>query len=257
MINQYLHRQPVALDTAKHRALKLKVPVTEWGLASQLNALFVIAAEFGEVCRDFPIVFVKAGKDDDGSDAIAPIAVMGLKQQQNLYVSGEQWRARYMPSIMRLYPFCISRMDADRFAICMDMAFAGINSDQGEALFDAEGKPAEMLLSAQKQLEALETEIQRTRLLGRRLQQLGVLRDMRFDATLPDGSKHTVDGFLTVDEEKMAKLPDAEVLDLHRSGVLGLVHLHWVSMGNMRRLVEWYVERAGAAPAGDAAPAAA
>ena len=38
--------------------------------------------------------------------------------------------------------------------------------------------------------------------------------------------------------------------ELHRSGVLGLVHLHWVSLGNMRRLVDWHVERAAAtAPA--------
>jgi hypothetical protein len=26
-----------------------------------------------------------------------------------------------------------------------------------------------------------------------------------------------------------------------------LMHLHWVSMGNMRRLVDWHVERGAAA----------
>ena len=66
-------------------------------------------------------------------------------------------------------------------------------------------------------------------------------------ATLPDGRSHTVDGFLTVDEKKMQDLPDAVVGDLHRTGVLGLMHLHWVSMGNMRRLVDWHVERGAAA----------
>ena len=83
------------------------------------------------------------------------------------------------------------------------------------------------------------------------------LTEMRFDATMPDGRQHTVDGFLTVDDKKMTELPDAVVGELHRTGVLGLIHLHWVSMGNMRRLVDWHVERGAAAPAAEDAPAAA
>lgn len=250
MINQNLHRQAVAVDSALHRQHKLKLPITDWTVADKLNAIFVAAVEFGDVCREFPIVFVKAGKEADGTEAIAPIAVLGLQQHQNLYVSGERWRAQYMPAILRFYPFCIARMDDTRFAVCMDGAFAGLNTETGQALFDAQGKPAELLQTMQKQLESLEAEIQRTRMVGKRLQELGLLRDMRFDATLPDGSQHTVDGFLTVDEEKVTALPDNVVTELHRNGLLGLVHLHWVSLGNMRRLVDWHVERtAAAAPA--------
>ena len=256
MINQNLHREPVALDSALHRDLKLRLPITDWGVASQLNALFVAAVEFGDVCREFPIVFVKAGKEPDGTDAIAPIAVLGLTQNENLYVSGERWRAQYMPAILRMYPFCIARLDDERFAICVDTAFAGVNKTEGHAVFDAEGKPAELLQTMQKQLETLEGEIQRTRLVGKRLLELGLLREMRFDATLPDGRQHSVDGFLTVDDVKATALPDDVVAELHRSGVLGLMHLHWVSMGNMRRLVDWHVERGAAAPPAPATPAA-
>ncbi len=250
MINQNLHMQPAAVDSAQHRNLKLKVPITDWTVADKLNAIFVAAVEFGDVCREFPIVFVKAGKDADGRESIAPIAVLGLTQNQNLYVSGERWRAQYMPAILRFYPFCIARMDETRFAVCMDTAFKGLNADEGQPLFDAEGKPSEMLQTMQKQLEALEAEIQRTRLVGQRLQELDLLREMRFDATMPDGRQHTVDGFLTVDEAKVTALPDNVVAELHRNGMLGLVHLHWVSLGNMRRLVDWHVERSAAvAPA--------
>jgi SapC len=246
LINQNLHVQPEALDSVQHRNVKLRLPITDWAVGSRLNALFVAAAEFGDVCREFPIVFVKAGQDPDGKDAIAPIAVLGLTQNQNLYVSGERWRAQYMPAILRMYPFCIARIDAERFAICVDKAFSGLNTDEGQPVFDADGKPSELLQTMQKQLEGLETEIQRTRLVGRRLLELDLLRDMRFDVTLPDGRQHTVDGFLTVDEAKVTALPDNVVAELHRNGILGLIHLHWVSMGNMRRLVDWHVERGAA-----------
>ncbi len=258
MINQNLHLQPTALDSAQHRNLKLRLPISDWKLADKLNAIFVAAVEFSDVCREFPIVFVKAGKEPDGSDAIAPLAVFGLTQNENLYVTGERWRAQYMPAVLRAYPFCIARIDDERFAICLDMAFTGTSVLEGQALFEEDGKPTPMLQEMTKFLENLEGEIQRTRLVGKRLQELGVLTEMRFDATLPDGRKHTVDGFLTVDDKKMTELPENVVVELHRNGILGLVHLHWVSLGNMRRLVDWHVERsAAAAPAvAAAAPAA-
>lgn len=257
MINQNLHRQPIALDSDKHRNLKLRLPITDWSVAKDLNAIFVAAAEFADTCREFPIVFVKAGKEPDGRDSIAPIAVFGLRQHENLFVTGERWRAQYMPAILRAYPFCIARIDDERFAICIDNGFSGTSVLDGEPLFTEAGEQAELMKQMTKHLEALETEIQRTRLACQKLLELDVLREMRFDATLPDGRQHTVDGFLTVDDKKMTELPDNVIGELHRSGLLGLVHLHWVSLGNMRRLLDWHVERSAVEqPAAAAAPAA-
>lgn len=261
MINQNLHRQPIALDSDKHRNLKLRLPVTDWSVAKDLNAMFVAAVEFGDVCREFPIVFVRAGKGPDGKEEIAPIAVFGLQQNENLFVTGERWRAQHMPAILRAYPFCIARIDEQRFAICLDTAWGGTSVLDGEPLFTETGEQAELMKQVTKHLETLETEVQRTRAVCQKLVELDVLREMRFDATLPDGRQHTVDGFLTVDDAKMTALSDSVIGELHRSGLLGLVHLHWVSMGNMRRLLDWHVERAAAveqaaAHAPSAAPAA-
>lgn len=255
MINQKLHRQPHALDSIQHRAMTLKVPTTDWSIADKLNALFVAAAEFGDVCRDFPIVFVKAGTEPDGKDAIAPVAVFGLNTDENLYVANGHWRANYIPAVLRSYPFCIARMDEERFAICVDLAHDGFREEGGVRLFDDEGKPGELLKGMTTHLENLEVEIQRTRFIGQRLQELDLLREMRFDATLPDGRQHTVDGFLTVDDKKVTELPEATVMELHRSGLLGLIHLHWVSLGNMRRLADWHAERSAATVRPPAAPA--
>jgi hypothetical protein len=256
LINQKLHRQPQALDTNLHRNLKLALPLADWGVAKELNAMFVAAAEFGDVCREYPIVFIKAGKEDDGTDAIAPVAVFGLTQDDNLYVNGKAWRAQYVPAVLRAYPFCIGRVDAERFAICIDRGHAGFSETEGVALFESEGRPSEMLKAMTTNMENLESEIQRTRFIGRRLLQLDLLREMRFDTTLPDGRQHTVDGFLTVDDKKVTELPEATVMELHRTGILGLIHLHWVSIGNMRRLADWYTVRTLGEAATTAVPAA-
>ena len=246
MINTLLHRQPTALDSALHRGLKLRLPVTDWSVARQLNAIFVSAIEFGDTCREFPIVFVRAGKEPDGREAVAPIAVLGLTHNENLYLSGERWRAQSMPAVLRNYPFGIGRLDEQRFAICLDMAYAGVDAPDGQPLFTPEGEKTPLLAQATTALESLEADIQRTRVIGHRLVELDLLREMRFDATLPDGRKHSVDGFLTVDDRKVTDLPEAVVMELHRNGVLGLIHLHWVSLANMRRLVDWHAERSAA-----------
>jgi hypothetical protein len=247
VITQNFHTNAVPLDRDAHRQLRLKLPVTDWRVAAKLNAIFIAAVEFGDVAREYPIVFVRAGQDETGKELIAPIAVLGLTQEHNLYLDGAKWNANYVPAVIRSFPFAIGRIDAERFAICVDMGWAGVNNLEGEAVFTADGQQTELLGNTQKQLEMLEGEVQRTRNICARLLELDVLRDMRFDAELPDGRKHTVDGFLTVDENLLKALPDDVVGSLHRDGLLGLVHAHWMSMHHMQRLLQWHMERSPAA----------
>ncbi|MFO1329543.1 MAG: SapC family protein [Rubrivivax sp.] len=248
MIIQNLHRQPVALDRNAHKGMKLKLPHADWGVASKLNSLFVAAVEFGDACKEYPLVFVRAGNDEQGKPLVAPVAVFGLAQEENLFLQPDgSWRASYVPAVLRMYPFAIARVDANSYAICVDSAWSGVSTTEGQALFGADGQPSEMTLNVQKQLEQTETEVQRTRAVGERLLALDLLRDMRFDATLPDGKTVSVDGFLTVDEDKLKALPDATLVELQRTGLLGLIHAHQISLGNMRRLAEWRLQRMQAA----------
>jgi hypothetical protein len=244
MINENLHKKAVALDRVKHRDLKLNLGARDLSAVSKLNAFFVAGTEFTDACKEYPVVWVNAGKSDDGKLQVAPIAVFGLKNEQNLCIDAEAWRVRYVPAVLRLYPFGLARVAANEMVVCIDESWVGFGAE-GTALFDDQGNPSEFTLGVQKQLENFEVEIERTRLAGAVLVEKGLLRDMRFDATLPDGNKLVVDGFLTIDEEKLAKLTDAEIVELSRNGLMGLIHAHQISLGNMGRLVEWHVERYG------------
>jgi len=259
MIHPQLHRQPVGVDRDQLRQTRIRTDRPSLDFTTSLNSIFLAASEFGDAARDLPIVFVNAGKDEKGQDELAPVAVLGVTQSENLVTDNNTWRARYMPAMLRVYPFCTARLDADRFAICIDSAWEGVSQTEGQRLFTDDGENTEFLKSAQQQLELLEAEIARTRGFCQRLRELDLVRDMRFDATLPDGRKHTVDGFFTVDQDRLANLPDATVLQLHKDGLLGLIHAHWMSLGNMQRLLEWHLQRHGAMPAvaaNGAAPAA-
>lgn len=246
MINLNLFRQAVAVDTQAHRQLRLGHPVQDWSVASSMNAVFVASAEFGDACCEYPLVFVDAGKDEaTGKPLVAPIAVLGMVEQSNLFVEDGRWRASYVPALMRAYPFGMARQDDSRVLVVIDQAFEGWSQTEGAPLFTESGEPAELLSGMRDQLEAIEAEIQRTRLFGSVLLDAGLLQPMRFDATLPDGKTLSVEGFMTVDEKAFAELPDAKVLEMHKNGVLGLIHAHQISLRHMRRLLDWHAVRVG------------
>ena len=74
MIIGNLHKPMVALDRKPHRNLKIHQPQMDWSMAAGLNAVFVAGAEFGDVCREYPLLLVRAGTDPLGKPQVAPIA---------------------------------------------------------------------------------------------------------------------------------------------------------------------------------------
>ncbi len=243
MINPNLHKSPVALDRVKHRHFKLDRTRRDLSLLKSLNAFFVTVGEFAEAAKDYPVVWVAAGNGADNKPQVAPLAVFGLQANQNLCIHEDQWRVRYVPAMLRFYPFAVARTSPTEMVLCVDEAWQGLGTEIGEPLFGEDGNPSELTLSLNKQLQDLEVDVERTRLVGEKLQSLGLLREMRFDATLPDGKNMQVDGFFTIDDEKLAKLSDAQVLELARGGILGIIHMHQMSLSNMTRLAEWHAAR--------------
>jgi hypothetical protein len=253
MIHPELHTNPIALDRERHRLLRFKREGDDSARFASLNSMFVVAGEFAEACKDFPLVWIEAGQDAKGARQVAPIAVFGLAKGENLCVEGRSWRTAYVPVMLRLYPFALARSSDEQFAVCHDPSNGRFSVTEGEALFDADGKPSAFMLDVQRQLEQVELEVERTRRMGLELLRMELLQDMRFEASLADGRSVQADGFLALDEKRFAALPDAEVVALHRSGLLGLIHAHQLSLSNMRRLAQWHVQRTGSgapAPAG-------
>ena len=243
MINEQLHTTPVALDRVKHRALKLDRSASDHSRLATMNSFFVTVGEFAEACKDFPLVWVSAAPGADGKPQVVPLAVFGLQPGQNLCIDAAQWRVRYVPALLRYYPFAVARTGPNETVLCVDESWRGLSTAVGDALFQVDGEPTQLTQDVNQQLQALEQDVERTRLVGERLLALGLLRDMRFDATLPGGQTVQVEGFLTIDDDKLSKLSDAEVLALARGGVLGIIHAHQISLSNMTRLAEWHAAR--------------
>jgi hypothetical protein len=236
-----MYGELLPLDREIHKNLKLDTSHAVVSRVADQNSVFLAAVEFGDACKEYPIVFVRAGGAEGSKPEIAPLAVLGLKGGSNLFVENDRWMGNYVPAYVRRYPFAMARLDgnANNLAVCFDSKWAGFNESNGEPLFK-EGEPTEFLLNAKAFLENFEQESERTRLICNLLVDLDLLQDMRFEATLPNGEKLDVEGFLALDEKKYSELPDDKVLELHRNGLLALLEMHRLSLGNMNRLANKY-----------------
>jgi hypothetical protein len=238
------YEKPVLLDREKHRDLRV-ASSHAFGFASRANSLYLAAAEFAQACKEYAIVFTRAG-----SGKIAPAAVLGLRERENLFVDDKQrWTGNYVPAFVRRYPFVLAELPDKSMGVCIDEAFEGIGYEDGEALFDDAGNNTPFLQRALDFLNRYQQEYRRTEGFCERLERAGLLREMDAMASLVDGRNLTVGGLLVVDEQKLLALPDSAVLSLFRAGELHLISMHLVSLANMRRLVDRMAQRGGPLPA--------
>jgi hypothetical protein len=248
-----LYRRPIPLDPAVHRRRKV-APLADFSIASELHAVFVTATEFPQAGLEFPIVFVETGRDIAGRRTISPVALLGVSHGENLHVDGGRWDARYIPAFIRRYPFLTAAMPgASGINVLVDEAWSGFSELAGEPLFEADDAPAPALRRAMDFLERFELEAERTRAFCERLVMLDVLKEMKADATLPNGQTLSVDGFHAIDEDKLHALPDATVLELWRNGILMLMQVHLTSIVNIRHLVNKKAARLAASGRPDTA----
>lgn len=227
------------LDKQKHAGMGLrKQPDFAW--SAGINAVFLNAAEFFKAALDYPIAFVREPK----SGEFLPMAILGLKAGQNLYVDARgQWRPQtYLPAYFRRHPFCIAEIPgaagaAAQRLVCVDPA--ALEKDSPTPLFGADGAPSPAWETAHKLLEAMEGARQQTRALTQRLEALGLL--VPFDAVaMPrQGERSRLQGLFRVDEEKLAELQAKDFKAMSKRGELRAVYAHLLSLENFARLLDY------------------
>jgi hypothetical protein len=225
------YERVVALNDKTHADLRVRPP-TGFAYAAKTNSVPLLATEFFDAAREYPIVFAR------GEAGPVPAALLGLREAENLYVGGDgKWDARYVPAFVRRYPFVPGKGPQGDLVVCIDEASPCFGTMEGEALF-ADGKPTPQLDHAMKFLTEFHQGVATTEALARRLQELGLLRQADSVAQLTDGSQFRLAGLSVVDEAKLRALDRDAVQELFANGSLGVIYAHLMSLGNLGTLVD-------------------
>lgn len=227
-----IYDELVSLNRDQHRGLKLAPAPAQFAFARGTNSVLIAASELPLAALDFPCVFIEA------ADGHSLAALVGLRDHENLFVQpdGAWARGAYLPAFFRRYPFVLAETEGDpTLTVCLDRAYPGLNTDKGEALFDAEGQETPWLEEIKRFLLSFRQEMHASRDFANHLAALELLQDGVIEYTL-DGQKSTLRGFKTVDETKLRALDAAALQDLAARGWLGWVYAHLLSINQVQRL---------------------
>lgn len=238
--------QEIVPLTKEHR-----VAVLDGGkLSATFRGLMVIPlsySEFSLACHDYPLVFVSG----DQGKSVAAMAVVGLEQNQNLFVTPDQlWDASaYIPAYVRRYPYCMTRVNVggkeqDERIVCIEKRAL---NDSGHRLHNDQGEPLPAWENIRKFLFEFETDLARTEAMCRMMVELGLLEPFTMQATPNTGAPISVAGMYRVIEQKLPELSGDKLKELTQNGVLPRIYAHLMSMSNFSRLLVRRAARAASA----------
>jgi len=147
--------------------------------------------------------------------------------------------------------------DGKSLTLCIDESHPGVNREgRGNALFGADAKPTPYVDKVLEFVKEFQLQLERTRLFGRRLKELGLLEPMQANVTTPGGEKLTLGGFLVASRDKLRALGGDALQQLARTDELELLYLHLASMRNFNQVKDRLVGVPAQAPATATAPVA-
>lgn len=221
-------------------------PLTAAPFLANQHAVPLTVEEFPLVQRRMPIVF-------SIGDEPVPLALMGLNEGVNLFVSDEGNlvdQEVYIPAYIRRYPYLLAKLrpEADELSLCFDPTSEAVGAfDEGDKLFE-NGEPTEVTKNILAFTEQFEQAGQKTAAFIREVKELGLLIDGEVQIQPQDAAQPFVyRGFQMVDESKLNELRGDQLRKMAQSGMLPLIYAHLFSLSLMRDLFAKQVQQ-GKAP---------
>ena len=236
----------------RNQRVKLPAAGTLPEFTRELNAIPVSYTEFNIAYRDYPLVF---SSGDEGK-TFAPVAVLGLQAQENLFALDDGWApGTYLPAYVRRYPFCMARVTLDSVEqserlICIEKAcLVEEGRAEGEAMFDDKAEALPQWTTIEKLLQEYEADLERTREMCGILADYGLLEPFSLQATFNAGGAMQLTGMFRVDEKKLEFLNANQHKNLIKKGIMGKIYTHLLSLDNFARLLDRKAARQGQAAA--------
>lgn len=219
------------LNNVDHLGVKIR---TERGPDLGDNQMFCLSfpAEFRAAQAYYPILFYK----DGNTGQFMPVLLLGFQADENLFLQQQEWQAGYLPLDIVRQPFTVGLQNDER-VIHIDTAHPRVSNMQGEALFLALGGHSPYLQQVAEQLETLHHGISDAKQFSQQLLTLELIESFVLDVTLNNGEQHSLHGFYTINEPRLAQLSGEQLLQLQQTGYLDAIYMMLASQSQFARLI--------------------
>ena len=229
----------VLLNNVEHGKLRV---VTRHGreFGDCANQVLIFPTEFEDVQREYPILFRRNAEGE-----FQAVALTGLDRDENLFLEGDRWQARYVPAVQRRGPFSIGiqeRRDAgepqQEAMIHVDLDDPRISTTEGEPLFLAQGGNSPHLEGIARTLRVIYEGLEIEKPMFRTFEEMGLIQPITLEMQLSETEKYKVPDVFTISSEGMSQLQGEGLERLYRSGLLRTAFFVISSLGNLSRIIE-------------------
>ena len=229
----------VPISPQTHNELRWRRP-TSFLFAAGDHLMPLGLKEMQKAAMALPAGFVKL------QDKFLLIAIQGLRNGENLVVEESgKWLAAHLPNAYEGYPFRMSRLDAERYQVCVqqDSEFVSKAEDlpakaKGwRPFFDEEGKLEEFLGGLVKQMQQYASDLVAAERATAKLTELELIKEWEITAG-NEKAPMQIKGLHTIDQERLAKLEGESLSAMRDSGALYLTYAQLLSGHHMPALIE-------------------
>jgi SapC len=207
--------------------------------AAAVHLIPALVEEVRAACPELVALFAPVG------ETFSLVFLVGISADQNAFVTKDgKWDGLYAPAYLRRYPFILGEMEGQSF-ICLDGGFAG-SPTEGQRLFDDAGANTPYFDNIVNFVNSYARAANVTDAFIAKLKSLDLLKAVTIQVKPANGEAAVIHGLSTVDEEKLARLPDEAVTELHRLGYLLPIMSIVVSLNGLHVLSEKLSRRASA-----------
>jgi hypothetical protein len=231
------YKDPQPLSAENHGGLGVRQIAEPFAFLRAAHAVPVTVTEFGVAAASYPIIFV--------GDERTPVAVMGVRQGQNLFVdqNGYVFEDYYIPAFVRRYPFVFAADESsDRLLLCVDRA-APMVSNQPDVPFFENGQPSKFTTDAIEFCKEFERQRRATTDFAKIVASMDLFeqKTVTFQPRDPQGREvgpvQKVADYWAISEERLNALPAEKYVELRNNGALGACYAHLVSLLNWSKVV--------------------
>ena len=230
----------VELHQSQHAHLKVRDNSALKRVSDQ-HMIGLKVTEVAQAQSEFPVFFTQTqGSADSGETTWGLSAITGLEVNHNLFVQNQQWDAIYVPTAMRTYPLFLMPAPEGKegYSVGISPDDDSFTEQEGEALFNEDGAPSDYLNRVTTLLQAeIKNEVL-TYQFVKALDDLKLIRPVNAVITFEDGSKHTLRGLSSINEEKLIELSHEAQLTLVKRGFLAPIYGMLFSMYQLHSLVK-------------------
>ena len=221
----------VLLNNVDHRDLRVAVGHhARYGDA--INQTRVFPAEFEELQREYAILL----RRDENGQFLATV-LLGLDADENLFLTGERWDARYVPATRARGPFSIGVDAGGEPMIHVEPDHPRVEAN-GEPVFREHGGNAPLLDHVSAMLQRIYTGLQDEQALYTALDDAGLLTPATLQLELGENRRYNLPDHWTVDADRLGNLDGAALARLHRRDYLRAAIWIASSLGNLRHLID-------------------